>query len=150
MGTNSAERLASVVGELITMVNNSPAALIIASQVDRGLDKALNHRPDLSSFKGSGGLEEGADVAMALYRPKFYDPSMDDSAELIVLKNRLGPLGTINLVADLAHFRFYLLPLLRSSSTVTKATAISPKYKEGGGIGVPLNPDKPTAVGALP
>lgn len=106
MGTNSAERLASVVGELITMVNNSPAALIIASQVDRGLDKALNHRPDLSSFKGSGGLEEGADVAMALYRPKFYDPSMDDSAELIVLKNRLGPLGTINLVADLARFRF--------------------------------------------
>ena len=109
-GDMESTRISNIMAWLATTISSSPAAILIASQVDRGLDDALNKRPTLKSFKGSGGIEESADCAMGLYRPAFYDKDAGKEAELIVLKNRFGPTETVNLVSDMQHFRFLPAP----------------------------------------
>lgn len=72
-------------------------AVVVLAQINRGSEKRDDIRPKLSDLKGSGSIEEDADVAILLHRPEFYDP--DDRpgvADLIVAKNRNGSTGTVS------------------------------------------------------
>jgi len=75
----------------------------------RGGDK----RPMLSDLRESGSLEQDADKVMFLYRPEYYGFLSDEDgrstigqAELIIAKNRMGPLSRIQLTVDLGFSRF--------------------------------------------
>ncbi len=72
--------------------------LIACAQLSRANTQRSDKRPMLSDLRDSGSIEQDADVVMFLHRPGYYDEQADKNlAELIVAKQRNGPLDTIKL-----------------------------------------------------
>jgi replicative DNA helicase len=84
--------------------------VIVASQLNRGLESRADKRPQMADLRDSGEIEEAANVILGIYRDDFYNPGGSDRpnmAEIEALKNRNGPTGTADLfwAAQLATFR---------------------------------------------
>jgi len=74
--------------------------IVAASQLNREVEKRESRVPCLSDLRGSGTLEQDADVVMLLHRPGYYsieEDEDDDEAYLYVAKNRSGPVGKVEL-----------------------------------------------------
>jgi replicative DNA helicase len=83
--------------------------LLVLSQLSRQPERrGGDHRPQLSDLRESGSIEQDADVVMFIVRPAMYDPETDDprKAELIIAKQRNGPVGQIDLVFQHEYTRF--------------------------------------------
>ncbi len=81
--------------------------VMVLSQLNREVENRPNKRPQLSDLRESGAIEQDADVVLLLVRPDYYDP--DDKpgmAELIVAKQRNGPVGAVELVFLKEYTRF--------------------------------------------
>ncbi len=74
--------------------------VVALSQLSRAVEQRPDHRPVLSDLRDSGAIEQDADMVMFLYRDSYYnkDSEMKNLAEVIVAKQRNGPIGTINLL----------------------------------------------------
>lgn len=77
--------------------------VIAVSQLNRSVESREGHRPRMSDLRESGSLEQDADVIVLLHRDNYYDPDKDNTAELIIAKQRNGPTGVVKL-AFLSHF----------------------------------------------
>ncbi len=82
--------------------------LIACAQLSRAATTRTDKRPALSDLRDSGSIEQDADVVMFIHREGYYDPNTEDKniGEIIVSKQRNGPLGTVK-VAWLSEYTTY-------------------------------------------
>ena len=75
---------------------NIPVVLLI--QLNRDVERRKVPLPMMSDLRGSGRIEEEADVIMMLYRASYYDKSDDGTTEILIEKNRDGKTGKVEIV----------------------------------------------------
>ncbi|KJJ83739.1 replicative DNA helicase [Candidatus Omnitrophus magneticus] len=69
------------------------------SQLSRAVEQRADHRPMLSDLRESGAIEQDADLVMLLLREEYYEPTEENKgiAEVIIAKQRNGPVGSVKL-----------------------------------------------------
>ncbi|MEO0073854.1 MAG: replicative DNA helicase, partial [candidate division WOR-3 bacterium] len=112
---NRQQEVADISRSLKAMAKELDVPVIAVSQLSREPEKRSDHRPQLSDLRESGAIEQDADLVLLLYRGEQYFPeeeSLRGRAEVIIAKQRNGPLGTVQLVFEGHCMRFdnpYLL-----------------------------------------
>ena len=102
------QEISEISRSLKSLARELNVPIIALSQLSRAVEQRENHRPVLSDLRESGAIEQDADVVMFLYRDDYYnhDTAKKNIAEVIIAKQRNGPIGTIELswVPDYTKF----------------------------------------------
>ena len=106
---NRSQELSQITRSLKNIAREFQVPIIALSQLSRNVENRNNKRPILSDLRESGSIEQDADVVLMLYRESYYNSNsitIDNSVQLIIAKQRNGPVGTIDLQFDPKLMRF--------------------------------------------
>ena len=106
---NRQQELTSISRSLKGLAKELDVPVLILSQLSRAPEARADHRPQLSDLRESGALEQDADVVMFIYREDRYKGPEDQDtgeAEIIIAKQRNGPVGTVKLAFISDYTRF--------------------------------------------
>lgn len=101
-GDNRTQQIGSLSRDLKALAKELNVPIIVLAQLNRGVEGRTDKRPVLSDLRDSGEIEQDADIVAMLHRESLYSsaPEWHDFAELLLRKNRNGPLGEIGMRYD--------------------------------------------------
>lgn len=94
------QEIAEISRSLKILAKEIDVPVIALSQLSRAPEARTDHRPMLQDLRESGSIEQDADIVMFIYRDDYYNPQAEQTniAEIIIAKNRSGPVGTTELL----------------------------------------------------
>jgi replicative DNA helicase len=109
-GEHRVQEISEITRSLKAMAKELDCPVIALSQLNRAVDQRPDRRPVMSDLRESGSIEQDADLILFIYREVVYKPDLEESrralAEVIIGKQRNGPIGTVRLTFLGQYTRF--------------------------------------------
>ena len=105
---NRQQEISEISRSLKSLARELNIPIVAISQLSRAVESRTDHRPQLSDLRESGAIEQDADLVVLILREEYYNPSPSNEgiAEVIIAKQRNGPVGSFKLTIIKEYTRF--------------------------------------------